>query len=174
MYTCLQGQVRLTTCDPLQWGRMCAHHHRSCSWSSSSDQVCPLSALTWKLSEEHLCSFATPGDHSATRCRKPLSVAEVYDRPCHQSWNQEMHQHTYCSNSPDDKIWCISTLGLLLQGSKVGSGHSVAAFKTLCVGFGPRTPPSTCAATGKSYLLSARRESMNSKHSVLDWKRWRS
>jgi hypothetical protein len=41
------------------------------------------------------------------------------------------------------------------------------------VGFGPRTPPPTRSATGKRYLLSARRESMNSKRSAADSKRWR-
>jgi len=174
MYTCLQCQARLTTCDMLQRSRMHSYHHHSCSWSGLSDQVCPLSALTWTLSHEHHCSFATPREHSAMRCWYTWSVATVYDRPCHQSWNYKIHQHTYRGNSTDDKIWCRLTPGLLPPGSKVDAGHSLAAFDSLCVGFGLRTPPSTCSATGTRYILFARRESMNSKRSVADSKRWRS
>jgi len=65
-------------------------------------------------------------------------------------------------------------VGLSQRGSKVDPGHSFAAFDTLCVGFGPRTPPSTRSAKGKRYLLSVRRESMNSERSALDSNRWRS
>ena len=54
------------------------------------------------------------------------------------------------------------------------TAHLLAAIDTVCVEFGPCTPPSTFSATGKRYLLSARRESMNSKRSTLDSKRWRS
>jgi len=56
----------------------------------------------------------------------------------------------------------------------VDAGHLLAAFNTLCVGFGPCTLPSIHSATGKRYLLFARRQSMNSKCSASDSKRWRS
>ena len=69
MYACLQRQVRLTTCNPLKRSRMRSYHRHSCNWRSWSDQVCPLSAWTWKLSDEHLCSFVIPGEHGAIRCR---------------------------------------------------------------------------------------------------------
>jgi len=85
-----------------------------------------------------------------------------------------MHLHICRSYSPDDTTWCRWTAGLPPQGSKVDAGHSLAAFETLSIGFGPCTPPSTRSATGNRYLLSARRESMNSKCSALDSKRWRS
>jgi len=65
-------------------------------------------------------------------------------------------------------------VGLLPPGSEVKARHLLAAFDTLCVGFGPRTPPSTLSGKGKRYLLSARRESMNPKCSALDSKRWKS
>ena len=97
-------------------------------------------------------------------------MARVYDHLCLQSWNYKIHQHTYHGDSPNDKIWCRYTPGLLPPGSQVDAGHSLAAFDTLCVGFGPHTPPSTHSATGKRYLLPARRESMNSKGSALDSK----
>jgi len=54
---CLKHQARLSICDPLQRSRMRSYHHHSWNWSSSSGQVCPLSALTWKLSDEHHCSL---------------------------------------------------------------------------------------------------------------------
>jgi len=174
MYTCLQCQARLTTCDPLQHSRMWSYHRHSCVWSSSSDQVCPHSALTWKLSDDQLCSFATPGEHGATRCMLTWSVARVYNHPCRESWNYKIHQHTYCRYSPDDKIWCRYTAGLLPPGSKVDASHSLSASDSLCVGLGPRRPPSTCSATGRRYSLSARKESMNSKCSAADPKWWRS
>jgi len=69
MYTCLQCQARFTTCNRLPRSRMRSYHGPSSRWSISSDQVCPLSALTWTLSDEHLCSFATPREHGAMRCR---------------------------------------------------------------------------------------------------------
>jgi len=69
MYTCLQHQVRLTTCGPLQRSRMGSFHRYSSSWSSSSDLVRLLLALAWTHSDEHLWSFATPREHGATRCR---------------------------------------------------------------------------------------------------------
>jgi hypothetical protein len=56
----------------------------------------------------------------------------------------------------------------------VDASHSFAAFDSLCVGFGPRTPPSTHSEIRQRYLLSARRESMNSKRSAADSMRWRS
>jgi len=151
---------------------MRSYHRDSCNWSSSSNQVCLLSALTWKLSDEHHWSFATPRENGGTRCRKIWSVARVYDHPCCQSWNYQIHQHTHPSYSSDDEIWCRYTPGLLPPGSEVDAWHLLAAFDTLCVGFGLRTLPSTHSATGKWYLLSTRRESMNSKHSALDSKRW--
>jgi len=43
------------------------------------------------------------------------------------------------------------TAGLLQPGSKVDAGHSLAAFDTLCIGFGPHTPLSTRSAKGKRY-----------------------
>jgi len=85
-----------------------------------------------------------------------------------------MKSITYRGYLPNDKIWCRYTAGLLPPGSIVDAGHLLAAFDTLCVRFGPRTPPSTCSAKGKRYLMSARRESMNSKRSALDSKWWRS
>jgi len=148
------------------------YHGLSCSWSSLSDEVCSLSALTWKLSEEHLCSFATPGEHSTTPCRWTRSVARVFDRPCHQWSNYTIHQHTYHGYSPDDKIRCRYNPWLLPPGSTVDAGSSLAAFDTLCVVFGLRTPPSARSATGKRYLLSAREESMNSNCSASDSMRW--
>jgi len=63
---------------------------------------------------------------------------------------------------------------LHLPGSRVDAGHLLAAFDNLCIWFGLHTPPSTHSATGIKYLLSARRESMNSKHCVSDSKCWRS
>jgi len=92
---CLQHQARLTTCDQLQCSRMRSYDHHSCSWRSSSDQVCPLSAMTLKLSDEHLCSFATPGELGATRSKWTWSVVRVYDRPCRQSCNYIIHQHAF-------------------------------------------------------------------------------
>jgi len=69
MYTCLQRQARLTTCNLLQRSRIHSFYHHSLSWIRWSDQVCPCSTLTWKLLDEHLGSFATPGEHGATWCR---------------------------------------------------------------------------------------------------------
>jgi len=162
------------TCNLLQHCRMRSYQCHSCGWSSSSDQVSPLWAFTCKLSDKHVCSFAAPGKHGATWCRKTWSVARVYDCPCRQSWNYGIHQHTYCDYSADDKIWSRYTMGLLPPGSKVDSSHSLAAFDSLCIGFFLCTPPSTCSATGKGYLLSARMESMSCKRCAADWKRWRS
>jgi len=173
MYTCLQRQARLTTCNLLQRSRMHHDYRHACSWSSSSDQVCPLSGLTWKLSDEHLCSVPTSGEHGATRCGWTWSVARVFHCPCHQSWNDKVHQHTYCDYSPEDTIQCWYTLRFLPPGSTVDAGHLFGAFNSLCVGFGPYTPPSIPFTTGKRDLLSARRESMNSTCSALDSKRWR-
>jgi len=174
MYMCLQRRARLTTTDPLQCCRMHSYHRHSCSWGSLSDQVCPLSALTSMLSHEHLGSLATPREHGAMQCRSTWSVARVNDRACRQSWNYKIHPRTPCGYSPDDEFWCRSPPGLLLAGSKLDPGHLLAAFDSRCVGFGPRTPPSTCSAAGKRYLLSARMESMDPTHSALDSKRWRS
>jgi len=68
MYTYLQCQARLTIWDPFQHSWMRSYHHHSWGWRSSSNQVCLLSALTWKLLDEHLCTFPTPGEHGAMRC----------------------------------------------------------------------------------------------------------
>ena len=54
------------------------------------------------------------------------------------------------------------------------AGHLLAAFDSLGIGFGLYTLPSTHSAAGKRFLLSAREESMNSKCSGSDSKRWRS
>ena len=56
----------------------------------------------------------------------------------------------------------------------VDASHSLSAFDYLCVGLGPGTPPSTCSATGKRYLLTGKSESMNSKRSTADSQWWRS
>jgi hypothetical protein len=101
-------------------------------------------------------------------------VATVYDRPCRQPCNYKIHHHTDRSYSPDDKIRFRYSLGLVPPGSKVDSGNFLAAFDTLCIGFGPYTPPSTHSDTGKRYILSARRETLKSIRSALDSKRWRS
>ena len=151
----------------------CFHRH-SCSWSSSSSQVCPLSALTWKLADEHLCSFATPQEHGITRCRWTWSVARVYDSPCCQSWNYKIHQHTYLGYLPDDDIWYRLTQGLCPPECKVDVGHSLAAFEYLCIRFWPQMTPSTHSATANRYILSATGESLNSKHSASDSTQWRS
>jgi len=131
MFTCLQCKARLTTCNQLLRSRMRSYHHNSCSWSSSSDQVGQLPALTWKLLQEHLCSLATPGEHRAMWCRYPWSVARVYDRPWHQLWNYKIYQHTYRSDSLDDTIWCTWSQGFLPQGSNMDAGHSLGAFDSL-------------------------------------------
>jgi hypothetical protein len=60
------------------------------------------------------------------------------------------------------------------QGRTVDAGHSLAAFDCLCVGIGLHTPPSKHSASGKRYLLSARRESMDLKRSASDSQLWRS
>ena len=101
-------------------------------------------------------------------------MARVFDRLCQHWWNYKIQQHTYRGYSPDDKIWCSSTVRLLPQGSKVEAGHSFAAFDTLCIGFRPRTPPSTRSDEENTHLLSGRQESMKSKHCALDSKQWRS
>ena len=44
------------------------------------------------------------------------------------------------------------------QGSELDAGNLLAAFDTLCIGFGPRTSISTLSAAGTRYLLSARRQ----------------
>jgi len=67
LYRCVQCEVRLTTFDPLQCSRMRSYHHHSCSWSYSSNQVCPLSALTSKCLDEQPCSYTAPGEHGAMR-----------------------------------------------------------------------------------------------------------
>jgi len=58
MYTCLQCQTWLKTCDPFQLSRMCSYRHHSWSWGCWSDEVCQRSALMWKLSSVHHCSLA--------------------------------------------------------------------------------------------------------------------
>jgi len=158
----------VTTCNLLQHSRMCSKHRHSSGWSSSSDQVCPLSAFTWKLSDEHHGSSGTPGEHGVMRCRYTWSMARVYNRPCCQAWNYKIHQHTYSGYSPDYQIECRWNQGLPPPGRKVEAGNSLAAFDTLCVCFGLHTPSSTRCTTGETYLLSAKRESMNSIYSALD------
>jgi hypothetical protein len=149
-------------------------HRYLCNWSSLSNQLCRLSALTWKLLDEYLWSFATPGEHGATWCRETQSVPIIYNRPHGRLQNFKIPQHTYRSCSPDDKIYCRSTPELLPPGNNAYAGHSLAAFDTLCFGFGLRTPPSTLSATGKRYLLSTRKKSTNSKCSALDTKKCKS
>jgi len=60
----------------------------------------------------------------------------VYDRPCCSLWNYKRHHVTYSSYSPHDIIGCKSTAGFLQPGSRVDSGHVLAAFDSLCIGFG--------------------------------------
>jgi len=174
MYLCVQRHAKLTTCDPLQRSRMRFYHCHSCNWSNLSDQICPVSALIGKLSDEHLWCFATPGEYSATQCRQSWLVVRVYDCPFRKSCNYKIHQHTDRSYSPDDTIWYRSTVGLLLRRSIVDTGRSLAAFDSLCIRFAPCTPPATHPATGTRYSLSATREWMNSKCSAADSMRWRS
>jgi hypothetical protein len=146
MYKCLQFQARLTTCDLLPHSRMQSYHLDSCSWSSTSDQVCLLSAVTWKLSDENLCSFATPLEHGPMWCRQTWSVARVYNCPCGQSWNYKFHSHTYCGYSHNNVIRRRYTGGLLPPGSKVDAGHSLAAVDVFSIRFGQCTPPFTHSA----------------------------
>jgi len=98
----MAGEVK--TCDLLQHSRIHWYNDCSCSWSSSRGHVCLHSALTWKLLEEDLCAFATPGEYRARRCRKTWTEARGYDRPCRCSWNDEILQHTKPSYSPDEKF----------------------------------------------------------------------
>jgi hypothetical protein len=101
-------------------------------------------------------------------------MARVSDHPCRQSWNYWTKWHTFRVHAPDDSMWYIYPPGLLPPEMNVDAGHLLGAFDTLCIGFGQCTPPPAHSGTGKRYPLCTRRESMNSKCSVLDSKRWRS
>jgi len=117
MCTCVQRQAMVTTCDPWQPSRMRSYQRHSCSSTSCNNQVCPLLALTRKVSDELACSLATPEEHGAMQCRYLWQVMRLYDRPCRQSWNCKIHHHTYRGHSPNDKIWCRLTPGLHPPGS---------------------------------------------------------
>jgi hypothetical protein len=78
------------------------------------------------------------------------------------------------SYSPNGKDWCTKTPRLHQPGSNVDADHLLTAFNSLCIGFGPHTPPCICSATGWRSLLSARNESTNSNRSASDSSQWRS
>ena len=89
-------------------------------------------ALTWYLSDGQHCSFATPQEHGAMWWRKTWPVARVYDCPCCQLWNYEIHQYTYSGYLPDHKLWSWQIPEYLMAGGKVDVSRSLVAFDSLC------------------------------------------
>lgn len=71
-------------------------------------------------------------------------------------------------------MYCRYAAQLFQTGMKVRAGHSLAAFNSLCFGFGTGTLPCTNSDNGIRYMLSAGWEWVKSKCFGSDSKRWRS
>jgi hypothetical protein len=91
-----------------------------------------------------------------------------------KAWNYKIHHYTYHGYSPNEQIWCRNPGILVWSECTVYAAHSLAAFNTSCVVRVRRTSPSSHSATLKTFWLSPRRESRNSKRSASDSKWWRS